>query len=147
MYHLVSRDNLLARITDAINDEEDFVALRNFIFNYYSADDDYVFESKELEMIFAVLASYLEFEEAYGDSERAPRLIRLKRVLEQESTPESVLVAIEYDRVSSLLEKLKAGVISEFTFEAQLRKLSPVNVSWNKVLEFHKSHPELNYSP
>lgn len=74
------------------------------------------------------------------------RLKRLEKALKTEWTPESAVVALEYDRTSTLLEKFEAGVISEFVFEAQLRKISPVNISWKKVPEFHKSHPEL-YRP
>lgn len=143
---VVSREFLLDSIAEAVNNEEQFSALRTFIFNYYSADVDYLFESKDLQAILALLASYFEFEEAFGDPDRSKRLRRLQSAIQQDSSPESALVALQYDQVSALMEKLKTAVISEFTFQSQLRKLSPVKVHWKKVLEFYESHPDLAYA-
>ena len=53
-----SRKFLLDSITEAVNNEEQFGALRTFIFNYYSADEDYLFESKDLQATVALLAAY-----------------------------------------------------------------------------------------
>lgn len=147
MNHLVSHQTLLEKITNAIDEEQHFLALRNFILAYYGADDDYVFESKEVEMVFAVIASYLEFEEAFGDPQRGLRLRRLKKALEEVFTPESAICALEHDRISALLEKLELGIIPEFTFERQVRKLSPINVNWKRVLRLYKSHPEFRHLP
>ncbi len=143
MNYFVSRENLLDRISKAADSEEDFLALRDFIFDYYAAEDNYVFESEELEKIFAVLLPYLHFEETFGDRQRTRRLKRLEMALKEEFTPESAVLALEYERISSLLRKLETEKISDFVFKAQLRKLSPLDINWRKVLELYKSHPEL----
>lgn len=144
MDYLVSRRVLLKKIADAASDNEGFLAFRNFVFDYYAAEDNYVFTSHSLELIFAVLLPYLQVEEAFGDSQREQRMKRLRTALEEELTPESAICALEYDRITLLLTRLESEAISKDVFDKQLKKLSPVQVDWNNVLNIYKSHLTLS---
>ena len=117
---------LITKIHKAAESNSDFETLRQFIFDYYYAEDDYIFESEGLEEIFDVLSVYLESEEAYGDPLRKLRLKRLHRVIRnRHRTLEDMTAALKYDRIENLLEKFEAGVISRTIFHSQLCALSP----------------------
>jgi len=118
---------LVTKIRKAAESNSDFEALRQFIFDYYYAEDDYIFESEGLEEMFDVLSVYLESEEAYGDPRRKLRLKHLHRVIrDRHRTIEDMTAALKYDRIGDLLEKFEAGVISRTIFHSQLRTLSPL---------------------
>jgi hypothetical protein len=142
MIHLVTRESLLEKIGNAANSESDFLALRNYVFDHYAAEDEYVFESENLKLIFAVLLPYLHSEEALGDEQRGARLSRLQKALLRELSPEAAVLALEYDRIALLLGKLNSGVIPQQVFAQQMRKLYPVNYNWLKVIDLYNSRPD-----
>ena len=138
----MSRETLLQKIAQAIDSQERFIELRNFIFDYYAAEDEYDFTSPELEKVFAVLLPYLHFEEAFGDPQRPERLRLLEKTLKEEMSPEAAILGLEFDKISQLLQKLRSGLISDTVFETQLKKISPVDLDWDKVLDLYQAHPE-----
>jgi hypothetical protein len=142
MKYIVSPKALLQKVVNASNSQEGCLDLRNFVFDYYAGEDEYVFTSERLEKIFAVLLPYLHFEEAFGDQRRALRLRLMEQILREDLSPESAVLGLEYDQISALSEKLESGLIPESVFETQLRKISPADVDWNRVLTLYRSHPE-----
>jgi len=145
MSYLVSRPVLQDKIGEAARSDEGFLALRNFVFDYYAAEDDYVFEPAAGEAVFAVLLPYLQVEEAFGDNRREQRMRWLGMALEKEFTAESAVAAISRERIAQLLTKRASRVISEEVFQEQLRKLSPARVDWEVVLRLYESYR--NFAP
>lgn len=140
MNYIVSRSILQDKIGDAARSDEGFLALRDFVFDYYAAEDDYVFEPEAGEAVFAVLLPYLQVEEAFGDDRREQRMKWLGLALEKEFTAESAVAAISRDRIARLLSRRASRVISEEVFQTQLRKLSPARVDWEAVLKLYESY-------
>lgn len=145
MRTFVSIKTILEKIHSAVLNKNGFEQLRNFIFDYFAAeeDDEYIFESESTKIVFDILGTYLEFEEAYNDPLANKKLKRLKTAIEIECSPEIVILAIYMDEISMLVNKLSAGMISEFIFERQLRKLSPIKVKWKKVLKLYELYSRL----
>ena len=135
----VSTTSLLHTISQAANDDDQFARLRNLVFDYFADEETYFFQSESLKDVFNVLLPYLHFEEAFGDEARAQRMERLEKALRAEFSPEMAVVGLEYERIAELDRKKQAGVISEFTFQQQLRKISPAQVNWAKVLALYAS--------
>lgn len=141
MRTFVSAKTILEKIHNAVLNKDGLEQLRNFIFDYYAAEEDeeYVFESEKNKVVFDVLGTYLEYEEAYGDPLVNKKLRRLKTAIEIECSPKIVALALYMDEISMLMNKLNARIISEFIFERQLRRLSPIKVDWKKVLKLYES--------
>lgn len=139
----VSTTSLLQTISQAANDDEHFARLRNLVFDYFADEETYFFQSESLKDVFGVLLPYLHFEEAFGDEQRAQRMKRLDKALHEECSPEMAVVGLEYERIAELERKKQSGVISDFTFQQQLRKLSAAKINWPKVLALYASHSDL----
>ncbi|HEY0727361.1 MAG TPA: hypothetical protein VGD38_04770 [Pyrinomonadaceae bacterium] len=139
----VSTTNLLQTISQAANDDDQFARLRNLVFDYFADEETYLFESESVRDVFGVLLPYLHFEEAFGDEQRAERMKRLEKALRAELTPEMAVLGLEYERIAELDRKKQSGVISDFTFQQQLRKISASKINWAKVLALYASHADL----
>lgn len=139
----VSTSNLLQTISQAANDDDQFARLRNLVFDYFADEETYFFESESVRDVFGVLLPYLHFEEAFGDEQRAQRMKRLEKALRAELTPEMAVLGLEYERIAELDRKKQSGVISDFTFQQQLRKISASKINWAKVLALYESHADL----
>ncbi|MDM8525050.1 hypothetical protein QUF80_16895 [Desulfococcaceae bacterium HSG8] len=139
MKHNISESVIISKILKAAESDADFGALRQFIFDYYYAEDDYVFEFSGAEEIFDVLSVYLESEEAYGDPLRKIRMKRLHRAIQnQHRTIEDMTAALKYDRIANLLDKFESGAISRAIFHSQLRSLSPLTSDAEKLVEAYR---------
>jgi len=140
MVQIVTQQKLLHRVRQAIASQEGFIAFRDSVLDYYSADDDYIFKTDELKLIFSVLAVYLEFEEVYGDSLRLKRLARLGKALSAgQIRAEHVVIALEYERIAALACKLYAGLISKPVFDRQLRQICPIKkIDWETVVRLYE---------
>ena len=131
---------MLGKIAKACDSHDEFKNLRQLVFDYYYGEDDYIFETEELEMIFGVLSSYLEYEEAYGNTRKQIRLRRLKKVFQQDKwSVEHVIYALEYDQLADLLDKYESGILTEGVLESQVRKLSPVPFDSRAVISLYKA--------
>lgn len=140
MKHNISESVLIRKIRKAGESDSDFESLRQLIFDYYYAEDDYIFESEGLEEIFDVLSVYLESEEAYGDPLRKARMKRLHQVIRnRHRTTEDMIAALKYDRIGNLLHKFESGVISRSVFYSQFRSLSPPDPDAEKLVAAYKS--------
>jgi hypothetical protein len=140
MIHTVTKPLLFKKIARACESTDEFKNFREFIFDYYYGEDDYVFETEELEIIFAVLSSYLEFDEAYGDPLKSTRLSRLKATFQQGGwSVEHTIYALESDKLGDLLSRHQTGVISEQILESQVRKLAPIAFDWKRVISLYKN--------
>lgn len=139
MEYKVTKNILLDRVTKSIDSDEEFKKFRSFVYDYYYAEDTYLFEPEELLDVFAELSSYFEYEETYGDPNRNTRLIRIKRVFEKGYwTREHIIFARELDELNRLNNKLEKGVISAPTYKEQVRKLSPMKFDVDKVIQLYK---------
>jgi len=136
----VSTTNLLQTISQAANDNDEFASLRNLVFDYFANEETYFFQPESARDVFGVLLPYLHFEEAFGDEQRAQRMKRLEKALREEFSPEMAVLGLEYERIAELEGKKQSGVISEFTFQQQLRKISPAQINWAKVLSLYASN-------
>ncbi|QTA89698.1 hypothetical protein [Desulfonema magnum] len=135
MKYNISESVMISKIHKAAESDAGFETLREFIFDYYYAEDDYVFEFGGAEEIFDVLSVYLESEEAYGDPLRKTRMRRLHRAIRnRHRTVEDMTAALKYDRIANLLDKFEAGVISRAVFLSQLRSLSPLTSDAEKLV-------------
>jgi hypothetical protein len=139
----VSTTNLLQTISQAANDNDQFARLRNLVFDYFADEETYFFQSESVKDVFGVLLPYLHFEEAFGDEQRARRMKRLEKALRAEFSPEMAVLGLEYERIAELDRKKQTGVISDFIFQQQLRKLSASKINWARVLALYASHTEL----
>ncbi len=52
MVQIVTQQKLLHRVSQAIAAQNGFIAFRDSVLDYYSADDDYIFETDELKRNF-----------------------------------------------------------------------------------------------
>lgn len=130
---------LISKIRNAIESDSGFETLRQFIFDYYYAEDDYIFESDGLKNIFDVLSIYLESEEAYGDPLREVRLKQLHRVIQDpHTTIEDMIAALKYDRIGNLLHKFESGAISRAVFYSQILSLSPLSSDAEKLVTAYR---------
>jgi hypothetical protein len=140
MIHRVTKPLLLEMIAKASENQHEFKKLREFIFDYYYGEDDYIFETEGLEIIFAVLSSYLEFAEAYGDPLKPTRLSRLKAAFQQGGwSVEHTIYALESDKLGDLLSRHQTGAISEQILELQVRKLAPISFDWKRVISLYQN--------
>ena len=139
----VSTTSLLQTISQAANDDDQFARLRNLVFDYFADEETFFFQSEAVKDVFGVLLPYLHFEEAFGDEQRAQRMKRLEKALRAEFTPEMAVLGLEHERIAELERKKKSGVISDFTFQQQLRKISASKINWAQVLALYASHAEL----
>jgi hypothetical protein len=129
---------LREKVSQAIISDQAFELLREFIFDYYYAEDEYLFETEELETLFAALATYLEFEEAYGDNQKAIRLFRLSKVLQKKDwTIEQVIYALEYDRLGRIMSAFQAHFISQEDLQTQVTKLFPLAFDVSKMIKLY----------
>lgn len=140
----VSTTSLLQTISQAANGNYQFARLRNLVFDYFADEETYFFQSESVKDVFGVLLPYLHAEEAFGDEHRAQRMKRLDKALLAEFSPEMAVLGLEYERIAELERKKQTGVISHFTFQQQLRKVSPSQINWAKLLALYASHPNLN---
>ncbi len=139
---------LLSKIRKAGRSDSDFESLRQLIFDYYYAEDDYIFESEGLEAIFDVLSVYLESEEAYGDPLREIRMRRLHRAIQDgHRTIEDMTAVLKYEQIANLLGKFESGVISRSIFYSQLRSLSPPDSDAEKLIAAYKSLSDTEEAP
>jgi hypothetical protein len=145
MFVTVSRQDFLDRIATAARDDQGLNELREFIFNHYWNEDEYVFESEEVEWIFAVLLPYFQVEEALGDSRRQERMANLREALEHEFSPESAVLGLEFDRVADLVQRFRAGRIRMHLFRKKIEELTPARIDKGKLFEGVSSRwvPEL----
>jgi len=135
MKHNISESLIISKIRKAAESDAGFESLREFIFDYYYAEDDYVFEFGGLEEIFDVLSVYLESEETHGDPLGKIRMRRLHRAIRnRHRTIEDMTAALRYGRISNLLGKFESGVISRAVFHSQLRSLSPLTSDAEKLV-------------
>lgn len=139
----VTITNLLQTISQAAHDDNHFARLRNLVFDYFADEETYFFESEAVKDVFNVLLPYLHFEEAFGDKQRAQRMKRLEKALRAEFSPEMAVLGLEYERIAELEQKKQAGVISDFIFQQQLRKISASKLNWAKVMALYALHPDL----
>ena len=130
-------------ISQAANDNDEFARLRDLVFDYFADEETYFFQSESVRDVFAVLLPYLHFEEAFGDEQRAQKMTRLDKALRAEFSPEMAVLGLEYERIAELERKKQSGVISDFTFQQQLRKISAVQINWAKVLSLYALHSDL----
>lgn len=135
MLIIVSKRDLLDRIADAGKEEQGLAALRDFIFDYYWDEDEYVFESEESEWIFAVLLPYLQVEEAIGDPHRQERMRKLLEALGQEFTPESAVIGLEYDCINDLVQKYRNGFIRRHLLRKKIEELTPAAIDKEKLFK------------
>ncbi|MDM8551828.1 hypothetical protein QUF72_17225 [Desulfobacterales bacterium HSG2] len=137
---------LISKIHEAVESDSGFEYLKQFIFDYYYAEDDYIFESDGMEYLFDVLSVYLESEEAYGDPLREVRLKRLRRVIQDRyGTIEDMIAALKYDEIGNLLDKSESGAISQALFYSQICNLSPLSFDAEKLVAAYRrrlSDPE-----
>ena len=119
-----------------------FDDLRRFVFQYYEAEAETELD-ESLQQLFPVLAPYMEYEEAYGDSDREIRLRRLRLVLEDKAEiAERALFALEFPRVQDLTRSLKLGKIDRETYKAQLKKLSPAVFDERRIALWAAAHAD-----
>lgn len=135
----VSTTSLVEMIARAAGDYDRFVNLRNLVFDYFTDEETYFFSSEILKDVFSVLLPYLQDEEAFGDEQRAERMKRLATALRLELSCEMAVLALEYDRISDLVRRKESGVITDFTYQQQLRKISPVQIDWRRLQTLYAS--------
>jgi hypothetical protein len=135
------------KLKHAIDDcfGRDFIILplRKFIFDFYEGDseDDL---APDVENIFAILAPYVEFEEAYGDPIAGKKIIRLKRLFDRNDfDANKVLFSLEYETIMILLHKLDNKKISTTIFKKKIDELSPANFNTEKIIEWAKQHKNM----
>lgn len=140
MERLVTDESLLRKISEAVADGEAFLRLREYVFDYYYAEVKYRFTSQALEATLDALGRYLMHEEGFGDPQRERKLQRLLRIVQKQGfAAESVILALDLEKISGLVEKLSSGTISENTFAEQIKKLSPVDFNWMKVVSLFRT--------
>ena len=66
MSHVISPTTILQQIDSALQ-KNDIVGLRDYVFGFYSGEEDITVGSEAAGLLLAEVASYLEFEEAFGD--------------------------------------------------------------------------------
>lgn len=143
MSKVITKAALTALLYEARTNQASLEKLRSLISGYYYAEAEYHFESPDMEDVFAVLSNYLEGEMLRDDSVRGEPLTALGRVLAGHSwTVENAITALRFKEIRTLLHKLEEGVVSQTTFEKQIRALSPLSFNWIKVVDFYKEHPE-----
>lgn len=128
-----TRADLLS-VLDSVLADGNFPRLRRFVFEYFEGENHVKLED-DLERVLAVLAPYLEYEEAYGDADRLKRLQRLRDVLDSadDALVERTVWALEIDQIKDLRGRLEQGVITRSVYEAQLQKLSPVEIDVRRI--------------
>lgn len=131
----VSRQDLLNRIATAARDEQSLDDLRRFIFDHYWNEDEYIFESEDVEWVFAVLLPYFQLEEAAGDARRQERMTKLLEALESEFSPESAVLGLEFDRIADLVQKYRGGHMRTHLFRKKVEEITPARIDKQKLFE------------
>lgn len=138
MKYRVSRATLLKLIGEALQSGEDFNEFRSFVLNRYYAEDEYIFESEGIELIFDEVGAYLLDTEFAEDPFTSDRFRKLRKVFEAGGwTLEHVICALDYDRITTLLDKYRSSAISVSVFDDQIRKLSRADFDSSRLLEIY----------
>ena len=133
--------DLLNCIERYLSGASEFSDVRNFVFQYYEAEEDIELDSA-LDEIFPILLPYLHYEEGFGDPDRRKRLQRLLTVLgnHYKWIKERVVFALAFEEIRSLTEKHIKGVISSNVYHEQMAKLSPVEYACALLEEWGRRH-------
>lgn len=136
--------DLLSVLDSFLSGHANFEQVRRFVFQFYEAEEDITLET-DLELVFAALAPYLEWEEAHGDDIRRERMQRLRDALSAAGAPvERTVWALEFEQIKGLQRRLDGGAITRGTYEAQLCKLSPAEFDVGRVAFWAEAHRKLN---
>ncbi len=118
----------------------EFETVRQYVFRFYESEDEYSVTETERQL-FAAIAPYLEYEEAFRDPERDRRMKRLLDALgPQTAVAERVIFALEFPTIEALTSKLDSGLIKRDVYEQQLAKLSPVTFNVKRVQLWARAH-------
>ena len=123
-----------------LNNSFSIIPLRSFVFEFYEAENNQTY-SEQLELFFSILSPYLEYEEAYGDSEAENKIIRLKKISNKNKLNNSSIVfALNFETIQELYKKNKNSIINDKVFNEQIKKLSPGNFEPKKIIEWIKKN-------
>lgn len=121
---IVTKAELLKLIQNASRSHSQLVALRNYVFDFYYDDCNYIFDDKLIN-VFTVLCPYLLFEEARGDTDFSLRLRRLAFILQNNGAMKPcIILAIYYDEIKTLHDSYSNKLLSENTYKQKLKELS-----------------------
>jgi hypothetical protein len=142
----LTKGGLLAIVDDYLNGRIDFSAVRAYVFQYYEAEEQFAI-SRDMEKLFAALAPYLEYEEAFGDEERRERMKLVRVAIGSESAdsclPERAVFALEFPKIKDVTTAYEARRIPHDVFIQQLSRLSPVSFDVARLALWARAHSNL----
>lgn len=132
--HITERRIEQALCESAVNDYA-YECLRSLVFGYYYAEVEYTFQSGCLKLVFAVLARYLEFEEAFGDERKNDSLHSVCQFIRKFGiSPESVLAGLEFKRIAGLIQECERARVSQDVLKQKLSSLALPGIDLEQVI-------------
>lgn len=135
----VTKKEIIDLVTNAINNDVGIEKLRSFTFSYFKADDNYVFESPDIENFFHIGEDYNTYDEAFGDVNQKFTLIRLRDALIRNNIweEELLIAAVGFDQIRLLELQRTEGKLDENQFKSELRKYCYEHTNLNKVMDYY----------
>lgn len=136
---------LLSRIHDYLEGKSDFSVVRDWVYQFYEAEEYYELDTA-LEEIFPILLSYLQYEEAEQDPMRSVRMHRLHKLLSVAdwSFAEHAIFAMEFDEIRMLTRKVLDGVITSETYDRKMSTLSPATYDAKRLAHWASAQRDDN---
>ena len=121
-------------LREVVEGGADISVIRDRIFAFYEGEENISVEGESVERLVAVLACYLEFQEAFGDGKVEVRMTRLLGALDAGyEEAEHAVFALEFHELMRLTTMLDSGAIDRDVFKAQTEKLSPIDLDWDRI--------------
>jgi hypothetical protein len=142
---VITLQELLSRLRQYLDRKSDFSDVRNYVYEFYEAETSVELDN-ELEEVFPVLLSYLQFEEAENDLRQDVRMQRVCSLLNSASSlfAERTVFGLEYDEIRELTKKLRDQLITVETYQRKLATLSPATYDVSQLIRWAKLHDNEN---